>query len=290
MSNNIPKSPDHAEVIKPARELCRLHDRDARRKLLIALWWAIMLLGASAALSQVTGSVLTRLMSTTFAYLLGTALHLAIGLAIHLLVGGAVQGDRKDKAVGAVFLAIGLAALVYVFVVRALIIVEEGHSKVFAWAISAFLLLLESVIPALLGYVLAKAWLERKQAAEEARFYCDLKQLIETSAQPAKRWSDAEYRLAYKIAENQGSLPKASPEGIEKINAENERIRRRLHTLREWNPTMEFQPTRSDTHTDVLALALFGSDGQGDPSTLAKSMPPVHVHQTDKRDDAIFKG
>jgi len=281
--------PGRAEVVNPARQLRALHDREALWKLAAALWWALVLLGVSAALSLVTGVVLTRLMPDPLAYLLGTVIHLAIGLAIHLWVVGAAQRDRQDKAAGALFFALGLGALLYVFFARAFVLVEEGRTPAFAWTVSAFLLLIEIVIPALLGYMPAKAWLARNKAAEEARFYSRHAQLIETSTQPAQRWNDAEARLEKEIDELSDALMRAKPEKQVEIHDAIALRKRRLDTLREWNPSREFERAQSPAPSSASAPPLVGRDGQGD----AYSPPtfiPLPRPQPGRQDEPTFYG
>jgi hypothetical protein len=282
--NNSTQNP-YSEIVQAARTLLKSPERTVRRKLAGALFWGIVLLCASAALSQVTGSVLTRLMDDWLAYLLGAILHLAIGLSIHLLVVGAAQGDPRDKTFGVVFLALSLVSLFYVFIARSFnIMAELGKSPAFAWSLSGFLLLIEVVIPALLGYFLAKSWLSHNEAVEEKHFYQNHHQLIEESERPSERWNDAEARLDEEIAETQKLRPHAKPEGQVAIDAKTERLRERLNTLREWNPTRSYQ--RSDDHARPDALTTSGNDGKGDLNALQKSISLSHL---EKQGDAAFK-
>lgn len=279
---------DPADVVNLARALHNEYDSDARRKLAVALCWMLALLGASVALSFVTGGILTRLMPLRLAYLVGTIIHLAIGLAVHLLMLGIAERYLRDKVMGAIFIAFSLGALAFVCAVRIIVLTEEGRTRAFAWTISGFLFTIEVVIPALLGYFLAKAWLESKRAAEVASFYRKFKQMIEISPQPAQHWNDAEDRLADEVAEAQHRIHIVEHKERVKIEAEREKLRRLLYTLREWNPTREWKPTQ-DTLIDARAMSLTGGDGQGDPNTIQKPLPPVHA-QPSKRDDATFKG
>ncbi len=282
--------PDHAEVVKPARQLRALHDRDAFWKLMGALLCGLVLLGVSAALSLVTGGVLTRLMPDWAAYLVGTLIHIVMGGAVHLLVIGTAQRNRGEKAWGALCLAGGLVALLSVFVARALVLIEEGRAPASAWTMSGFLLLIECVFPALFGYLLAKAWLARNEAAEEARFYRHHEQLIETSAQPAQRWNDAEDRLADEIAGLQRRLTTAKPEEQVELNAAIARLSRRWNTLKEWNPTRPYTRPAAPAPSLVAAPPLVGRDGQGDAHALSTFTPLVRSQPDKRGDDVTFYG
>lgn len=219
------------KILKPARDLRVLHQDEFHYKMGGALGWGLILLLVSAALSLVTGSVLTRLMPDFLAYTVGATIHLAVGLSVHLWVVGRAQNDRQDKFVGALCFIFAMMSLAYIFIARANLLIYEGRSPWFAWTVSSFLCLVEAFVPALVGYILAKAWLDRNAAADEYRFYLHREQLIKSSANHTEaiaRWKDAEDRLEDDIRGHYDSLDINQPEI--------DRLTRRLHTIREWNP------------------------------------------------------
>lgn len=262
-SNGLP----HAEFINAARHLRSLHDRDAFLRLVIVALVTLFMLGVSGLLSLVTGGVLTRVMGLVPAYMLGAFIHLAIAVAVHLGVVGVEQRDRRDKIMALVFMGFGLTALFYVFCARAFALMAEGRSFWFAWMVSTFLLMLEIVVPALLGYILGKMWLAWRAAADEARFYRQHDHLIETSQQPQQRWHDAEDRQEEEIEELEGGEDTATPEELADIKASVKCLKRRARTLREWNPTRAFKRSGASRES---ALSPVGGNGR-------KNAPDVNI-------------
>jgi len=237
----VPDRWEHAHFVQPARDLQHLHQDTHRQKAASVLLCVFLLVGVSAALSLLTGGILTRLMPDELAYIVGAALHVTIGWGVHYLITGFVRRNPRDKVVASICLAFSVLALLYVFVSRAILMVEEGRSPSFAWTISAFLVLVEIGIPALLGYALALASMAREDAGQEAGFFKHHQHLIESSGTPWERWNDAEDRLQDEMRERTEALRTAKPEGQACLNAEIRVLDNRFKKLREWNPTRAYR-------------------------------------------------
>jgi hypothetical protein len=234
--------PDNATFALKARELSRLYGNPSIWKWFYVAVALVALIAVSLAMAQVTGGVIKRIVNNEdVAAFIGALIHLSVGLAAHFWMVGAAQDDPQDKAIGVVFLTFSVGTLAVIAISRAMLMMDEGRSPAFAWSVSSGVLMVEGVVPILLGVVFAKAWLAKNDAADEARFYHQFQRLIERDPQPAERWNDAETRQEAEIAHAGKSLSTATPEKKTALQADIERCTRRWFTLMESNPARAFR-------------------------------------------------
>lgn len=139
-----------------------------------------------------------------------------------------------------VLILISLITLIWIFIARALVLIDGDRSPSSAWTMSFFLFLLEAAVPASMGYMLSLLWHAVGNTAEEVRYFRHLAGRLQTNPS-AQVWHDAADRLTDDIEVLRSSHHTALPEEADKLESEIVKLEQRLRHVKEWHPTRPYR-------------------------------------------------
>jgi hypothetical protein len=194
--------------------------------------------------SNVTSGPLVSLAALWLALGFCSVLHLTIGGAQHLRELGEEEIHPRHRTTGTAAYVVGVTAILLVSVWRTFDW-KDRFGLLPATTLSLFLFLGEIAAPTFFGYCLAHAWLHRKEAVANLRFFREHDQQVKKSQDAASSGNATQRTLREEAAALTKDLERPTPEQRRVTERKLKNCRWRLQTKAKWNPARPFEQPRT---------------------------------------------